>query len=94
MTTTDENCLRRLAVQLAAQLPDSSDDALVTIGYLRELVDFVAAPDQAAELAYEQQENVTSAPGTSAAKLSQPCARRLALFDLRAAWPRLGGDER
>jgi hypothetical protein len=45
MTTTDENCLRRLAVQLAAQLPDSSADALVTIGYLRELVDFVAAPD-------------------------------------------------
>lgn len=32
---------RRLALQIATQLPDTRDDALRVLGYVREMVDFV-----------------------------------------------------
>lgn len=35
---------RRTAIQIAAQLPDNPDDALVVLDYARELVGFLARP--------------------------------------------------
>lgn len=38
--------LRRQAIQLAAQLPESPEEALVVLGFAREIVERFLTPDQ------------------------------------------------
>lgn len=41
-----QNWHRRLALQLAAQLPDDPDDARKIVEYLKEILEFLNSPDR------------------------------------------------
>lgn len=62
---------RRMAVQLAAQLPEDIDDALTVLELARELVEsFLAGPDQRLRLVASAE--VKAFPAASNSALSVP----------------------
>lgn len=47
MPTNQEAWRRRHAIQIAAQLPESTEDAIAVLGYVREIVDTFLAVREA-----------------------------------------------
>jgi hypothetical protein len=56
---------KRHAIQLAAQLPERQEEALLVINYMKELVEGFLAPDQPRRPALVVLEGGASAPGAS-----------------------------
>jgi hypothetical protein len=55
-----QSWLRRQAIQIAAQLPESPEEALVVLGLAREIVDRFLMPDQVVPVPRSEGASVTA----------------------------------